>query len=127
MLKALKVRLFKVMLILFAALLVSLVIKAEALGEDAANLASAGYVLVIGTFLGTDVLKMIKMTSLKPAGDFEKFKLWKYMLSLATLIPLVKLSINSGFSLTSGFLVMGAMVVIGCILSGLNGNKAVTG
>ncbi len=127
MLKALKVRLFKVMLILIAALLVSLVIKAEALGEDAANLASAGYVLVIGTFLGTDVLKMIKLTSLKPAGDFEKFRLWKYMLSLATLIPLVKLSINSGFSLTSGFLVMGAMVVIGSILSGLNANKTATG
>ncbi len=121
------VKLFKVLLILVAASLVALAIKAEALGEQAANLASVGFVLVLGTFLGTDVLKMIKLTSLKPAGQFEKFRLWKYLLSLATLIPLVKLSINSGFTLTSGFLIMGAMVVIGSILSGLNANKTATG
>ncbi len=80
----------------------------------------------ISSFLGIDILKMIKMTKALPPGKYERIKYWRYLASAITLIIIGVLALALKY-IDAGFWCIGAFVVIGFqVISGLTYNKAVT-
>ncbi len=83
-------------------------------------------VLGINSFLGIDILKMIKMTKMLPPGKFERLKYWRYLASAAMLAVIGLVTIISGYW-QAGYLCITGFIIIGfLVISGLTYNKAVT-
>jgi len=91
------------------------------------------FVFVVGSFLGVDLVRMIRKTEEMPKGKFDKTDKWKYLVSMVFLILLTAeaLFISRYFSrdMTGVFasVGVGAMVVVGLLISGIEANKVVTG
>ena len=93
---------------------------------------SGVFVFVVGSFLGVDLVRMIKDTKKLPKGEFEKADKWRYLMSMVFLVLLTAEAIVlaklfgrevAGIYGTVG---VGAMVVIGLLITGIEANKAVT-
>ncbi len=83
-------------------------------------------VLGINSFLGVDILKMIKMTKILPPGKYERIKYWRYLVSAAVLVVIGLTTILSGYW-QAGYLCITGFIIIGfLVISGLTYNKAVT-
>lgn len=93
-----------------------------------------GFVMILGAFLGLDLAKMIQTTSLKPPGDYEPMKIWRYIIAGAMLAVLFgvcayRSATVPGLDLTGAMstLAFGVLIILGLIVGGIQGNKLVTG
>jgi hypothetical protein len=93
---------------------------------------SAGFVLIIGSFLGIDLAKMIKDTSALPSGKYKAMKKNRYILSLIFLAALcseafvVSKLFDRSLDGVYGSLGAGLMIVLGLLVSGIEANKIAT-
>ncbi|UKI53232.1 MAG: hypothetical protein L6V86_09095 [Treponema sp.] len=92
---------------------------------------SITYTTVIGIYLGLDIAAMIKKTSTLKKGDFESLNVYKYVLcsiclSILTVVALIVKNESDVTTAIASF-ITSAIVVIGCIIGGLDGNKIATG
>lgn len=98
---------------------------------EIADSTSVFYVALIGTFLGFDILTMIKRTERLPCGSFEKLKAWRYILACASIavllcISFLKYKSDGSMKITMGSLSASFFIICGIILAGLDGNKIAT-
>jgi predicted tellurium resistance membrane protein TerC len=88
---------------------------------------------VIGIFLGVDILTMIHKTRNLPPGLYKEMNQHRYVIALCVftllLIEAFVISALYGRELDSLYLCFGVgfVVVIGGLVSGIEGNKIVTG
>ena len=90
---------------------------------------SVTFVTVLGIYLGMDVASMIATTSRLPNGEYKEMKKHKYILSgicLAILIIITLLSWEDSLQTALTSFLSSCMVVIGCLIGGLEGNKIAT-
>ena len=59
---------------------------------EIADTTSFFYVLLIGVFLGFDMLAMIKETKKMPEGSYDKVKTWRYILTVCFLSILISIA-----------------------------------
>lgn len=91
---------------------------------------SITYTTVLSIYLGLDVASMISKTMTLKKGDFEKMNTYKYVISGICLISLVIISLfvknraDVSTALTS--FISASMILIACIIGGLEGNKIAT-
>ncbi len=92
---------------------------------------SVSFTTVLGLYLGLDIAAMIAKTSSLEKGSFEKLNVYKYIISMVCLIVLlilcliVKKRADVNTAMTS--FIVSTMIVIGCVIGGLEGNKIATG
>jgi Na+/phosphate symporter len=87
---------------------------------------------VIGIFLGLDIMTMIHKTKEMKAGDFKHMNMHRYVISLCVFaILLTEAFVISGLfnrEMNSLYLCFGVgfVIVIGGLVSGIEGNKIAT-
>lgn len=93
------------------------------------DMMAATYAIIINGFLGVDLAAMIADTSKKPAGDWKDIKLYRYILAFLCMAGLFVLSLYQkeinhveAIMAISSF-GSGAMLIIGLVMGGLEGNK----
>ena len=97
---------------------------------ESSGTVSITFVSVLGLYLGLDVAAMITKTTTLKKGDFEDMNVYKYVLSAICLLILIGISIylknkcDVSTALTS--FIASVMIIIGCIITGLEGNKIAT-
>jgi glucan phosphoethanolaminetransferase (alkaline phosphatase superfamily) len=90
---------------------------------------SLSFVTVLGIYLGTDVASMIATTSRLPDGEYKEIKKHKYVLSgicLSVLIVITLILWEEALQTALTSFLSSCMVVIGCLIGGLEGNKIAT-
>lgn len=90
---------------------------------------SLSFVTVLGIYLGTDVASMIATTSRLPDGEYKEIKKHKYVLSgicLSVLIVITLVLWEEALQTALTSFLSSCMVVIGCLIGGLEGNKIAT-
>ncbi len=90
---------------------------------------AGSFFLVVNGFLGVDIAAMIKNSNSKPAGKWQDMKMYRYIIVFIMMLSLFALSIYRkevddiqiimAISTFGG----GAMITIGMMLAGLEGNK----
>lgn len=91
---------------------------------------SITFITVLGIYLGLDIAGMITKTSQLPKGEYKKISVHKYIISTICLMILVVLSLvmkdkaDMNTALTS--FCSATMIICGCLLGGLEGNKIAT-
>ena len=94
---------------------------------------SAAFTGVIGLFLGVDILTMIHKTKELPPGIYKQINQHRYITVLfifgLLLLEAFYISWRFGREMNSLYLCFGVgfIVVIGGLISGIEGNKMVTG
>jgi len=103
-------------------------------GEGAAATAVSGaFTAVVSLFLGVDIATMLHKTRAMRDGDFEKINMHRYIIALCIfaflLIETFIISAKYGREVNSLYLCFGCgfLTVIGGVISGIEGNKIVTG
>lgn len=91
---------------------------------------SISYTSVVGVYLGLDIAAMIARTSKLQKGSFEPMNVYKYVLVSACLAVLIVTAVivrgQSDVSTAMTSFITSAMIVIGCVIGGLEGNKIAT-
>lgn len=90
---------------------------------------SISFVTVLGVYLGLDVASMIATTSRLPDGEYKEIKKHKYILSgicLSVLIVITLILWEEALQTALTSFLSSCMVVIGCLIGGLEGNKIAT-
>lgn len=122
------VRFWKISLMALAFLIVGAVI---GLLDDVGVIDSmaASFTAIIGVFLGVDLAAMLKNSAKMKKGDFQKAHTYRYIIAIIMMLALFILALwrketdNLGISMAAGSFGSGAIVVIGMLMSGLEGNK----
>ena len=90
---------------------------------------AGSFFLVISGFLGVDLVSMVKDSNKLPSGEFKAMKFYRYVVVLVMMLVLFGLSIyrkeTDGVQMLMSISTFGggAMVTIGLMLTGLEGNK----
>ncbi len=90
------------------------------------------YVSILTSYLGMDVINMIKSTKLLPPGEFRELKIGRYVVSSISYAVLLGagfyMSKKTGVNLDSMFSVFlsAVFLMVGILIGGLEGNKLVT-
>lgn len=93
---------------------------------------SVFYVSILTSFLGMDVINMIKSTKLLPPGEYKELKIGRYVVSSISYAVLLGagfyMTKKTGVNLDSMFSVFlsAVFLMIGILIGGLEGNKLVT-
>lgn len=91
---------------------------------------SVSYITVLGIYLGLDIAGMITKTANMNKGEYKSLNVHKYVISSVCLVvniiiaTFVKGKTDVSVALTS--FISAAMIIIGCIIGGLEGNKIAT-
>jgi len=102
--------------------------------EDSAVVISLSvtFTSIVGIFLGIDIAVMIKKTSALPEGQFKEINKQRYIISLVIFGLLIAEAIylsaaqgRNADALYASF-GMGFLIVIGGLITGIEGNKIVT-
>ena len=98
---------------------------------EIADTTSVFYVMLVGTFLGFDILNMIKKTEALPKGQYDKLKAWRYVLSILCIsallaIAFIKYKESGVMKMTLGSLSASVIIICGVVIAGLDGNKIAT-
>lgn len=96
---------------------------------DVSGTLSISFITVLGIYLGTDVASMISATANLPAGEYKEIKKHKYFLSgicLAILIIITLVLWTDVLQAALSAFLSSCMVVLGCLIGGLEGNKIAT-
>lgn len=121
-------KVLKVVLLLLATTIMGIVIYFIQAASIVDVMAST-YVVIVSSFLGTDIAAMIKDTSKKPAGEWKNIKAYRYVLSFLCMsslfvMALYQKEINNVDSIMAiSSFGSGAMLIIGLVMAGLEGNK----
>lgn len=123
-----KMRILKVVLMVLAFILMFAVVLFI---DDVSiiDVMAGSFFLVVNGFLGVDLAAMIKNTSEMNRGDFQFMKMYRYIIVLCMMLILFGLSIYrkeaDGIQIVMAVSTFGggAMVTIGMMLAGLEGNK----
>lgn len=96
------------------------------------DIVSVFYVMLVGTFIGADLLSMIKNTKALPAGEFDKLKSWRYVLASFFLVCLLSLAFykyHAGVPIKATLISLSSSVLVlsGLLIAGLDGNRMATG
>lgn len=97
---------------------------------ESSGTVSISFTTVTGLYLGLDIASMITKTTTLKKGSFEKLNVYKYVLVSICLAVLIVIAIfvnevpEVNTAITS--FLTSAMIVIGCIIGGLEGNKIAT-
>lgn len=98
---------------------------------EASGTVSITYTTVVGVYLGLDIAAMITKTTTLKKGNFESMNVYKYVLCSICLciLTVVALIVKENSDVTTAItsFITSAMIVIGCIIGGLEGNKIATG
>jgi uncharacterized membrane protein len=90
---------------------------------------SASFTAILGVFLGVDLASMIKNSASMKKGEFQKAHIYRYVIAVVMMLTLFILALwrkesdNLGISMAAGAFGSGAIVIIGLLMSGLEGNK----
>lgn len=97
---------------------------------ESSGAVSVSYIAVLGIYLGLDVAGMIAKTAEMPKGEYKSLSIHKYVISALCLAVNIAISValrsraDMSTALTS--FISAVMIVIGCVLGGLEGNKIAT-
>jgi len=124
----------KVVKILLVVLLFLVMAAVLVFGKSALtiDIIAGAYLAAMSAFLGLDIKAMIKETGLKKAGKYEPFNTYKYVIGFVEMAILAGIALwknqagDIQISAAVGLFGAGCMVVIGFVLSGLEGNKVAT-
>lgn len=98
---------------------------------EASGSVSISYTAVLGIYLGLDIASMIAKTTTLKKGDYETLNVYKYVLSAVCLVVLIVVAIivKGKYDVTTAMtsFLTSSMIIIGCIIGGLEGNKIATG
>jgi hypothetical protein len=90
---------------------------------------SGSFFIVINGFLGVDLAAMIKNSNSKPAKKWQDMKMYRYITALIMMLILFGLSLyrkeidDIQIIMAVATFGSGAMITIGMMLAGLEGNK----
>ena len=90
---------------------------------------AGSFFLVVNGFLGVDLAAMLKNSASIPKGSYQHMKVYRYVIVLVIMLILFGVSIyrkeTDGIQMVMAISTFGggAMVVIGLMLTGLEGNK----
>ncbi|WP_020613131.1 hypothetical protein [Sediminispirochaeta bajacaliforniensis] len=93
---------------------------------------SLGFVFIIGSFLGVDLVKMIKDTSSLPDGKYQDIRKSRYILALIffALLCIEAFIISKVYDRNLdgvyGSIGVGFMIVVSLFVSGIEANKIAT-
>lgn len=92
---------------------------------------SIAYTSVLGIYLSLDIAAMISRTTMLKKGDYEAMNVYKYILASICLCILICISLymkSKGIDLNSSItsFMASAMIILGCVIGGLEGNKIAT-
>lgn len=96
-----------------------------------AGAVSVTYIAALSVYLGLDVASMIVKTATLPNGEFKRLKTHKYIISSVNLLILlgicvyVKDMVDVSTAITA--FLSASIIIITCIIGGLEGNKIATG
>lgn len=101
-------------------------------GASVVGGAVTGFVMALSAFLSVDLAKTVVRTAAKPAGDYENFNKGRYYFGLALvaiLFVLTLLRASEGIQIETAqtSLITAFMIIIGLLISGIQGNKIATG
>lgn len=90
------------------------------------------FITSIGSYLGLDLLKMVKATEVLPTGEYKMMDKWKYYFCLGLFILLIGETIFIEFyyklkiTIPMSMFISGAVIVLGVMLNGLKANSIAT-
>lgn len=96
---------------------------------DSSGAVSITYIGVLGIYLGLDVAEMISSTAKMKKGEYKNLKTHKYIISvicLAVLLVMCLIKKDNNITTAITTFISAIMVVSGCLLGGLEGNKIAT-
>lgn len=95
---------------------------------ECSGIVSAAYISVLGIYLGLDLAAMISSTSELPKGEYKKLSIHKYILSSVALVIQVAMCFISDAEMQEAktALISASMIILGCLIGGLEGNKIAT-
>lgn len=91
---------------------------------------SVSYITVLGIYLSLDIATMINSTACLPKGKFKELRAYKYVISFIAVLALIGLCLTQPRDAVSTALTSfcsAIMIVIACLIGGLEGNKLATG
>jgi peptidoglycan/LPS O-acetylase OafA/YrhL len=122
------IRFWKIALMIIAFLIVAAVLFVL---DDVGIIDSmaASFTAVISLFLGVDLAAMIKNSAGMPKGQYQSAHTYRYIIAVVMMLILFiialyrKESDNLAISMAAGAFGSGSIVIIGLLMSGLEGNK----
>ena len=95
------------------------------------DVVSIFYVGLVGTFIGADLVSMVKRTKEMPVGEFDKLKTWRYVLAsiaLASLLAITFFQYNKGEDVQTALISFSSSILIisSMLIAGLDGNRIAT-
>lgn len=97
---------------------------------ESSGAVSVSYIAVLGIYLGLDVAGMIAKTAEMPKGEYKSLSIHKYVISALCLAVNIAISVSlrgrADMSTALTSFISAVMIVIGCVLGGLEGNKIAT-
>lgn len=100
------------------------------LAPNSSGPVSVSFTGVLSIYLGMDVAGMITRTASMEVGEYKKLHTHKYVISSACLASLIIISVyvQETVDVTTAMssFMAAIMIVIGCLLGGLEGNKLAT-
>ena len=93
---------------------------------------SASFLVVMGAWLGVDMGRMLKETGAKPDGEFKPMHTPRYLFSIVAFVALFilayRVSQSKQVAMTATLSVFGSgsMLMIGLLITGIEGNKVKT-
>lgn len=121
------IKFIKAMLFVLASLVMALCL---CFIPDSAGAVSVSYITVLGLYLGLDVAGMITKTAKMKKGEYQSLNVHKYAISSVCLIVNIVIAIyirkNADVSTALTSFISAVMIVLGCIVGGLEGNRIAT-
>lgn len=97
---------------------------------EASGPVSVTYTSVLGFYLGLDVAEMITSSASMKKGEYAKLHTHKYIISLICVMSLIiiYLFLKDKSNLTTAItsFISASLILIGCLIGGLEGNKIAT-
>lgn len=91
---------------------------------------SVSYIAVLGIYLGLDIAGMITKTANMNKGEYKSLNVHKYVIASVCLVSNIVISIfvkeKADISVALTSFISAALIIIGCIIGGLEGNKIAT-
>ena len=97
---------------------------------ESSGAVSMTFTAALGIYLGLDVAGMIAKTTALPKGEFKSLNTYKYIISAVCLVVLTVTSIllrdKSDVTTAMTAFISSAMIIITCLIGGLEGNNIAT-
>lgn len=97
---------------------------------ESSGAVSVSYIAVLGVYLGLDIAGMIAKTASLPSGEFKPLNIHKYIVTSICLgiLIIITLFVDDKRSVSTAITtyISSIMIILTCLIGGLEGNKIAT-